>query len=289
VVKIEKSNLILNSLGQLVESPNGITIKPVRAGKLIARMATSAADLDAAQALRYRVFYDEMNARPDLVTAQMQRDFDSFDNVSDHLLVVDESRTDIPGGVVGTYRLLLKNVAESKLGFYSSTEYDIRRLLAFDGQIMELGRSCVDCKNRNKPTMHLLWRAIAQYVFSNDVKVLFGCASLPGSDPTSLSTVLSYLHHFHLAPEEIRPIAVANRYVEMNLMDPKNINQRKALAEVPPLIKGYLRLGGFVGNGAVVDEQFNTTDVCVVVMTERVTEKYLRHYERAAHTKVGDK
>ena len=128
-----------------------------------------------------------------------------------------------------------------------------------------------------------------QYVFSNNVKVLFGCASLPGSDPIALSMVLSYLHHFHLAPEEIRPIAVADRYVEMNLIDPQNIDQRKALASVPPLLKGYLRLGGFIGNGAVLDEQFNTTDVCVVVMTERVTEKYLRHYERAADTTTGDK
>ena len=219
----------------------------------------------------------------------MQRDCDSFDNFSDHLLVVDESRTDVPGGVVGTYRFLLKHVAVSQQGFYSSTQYDIRKLLTFDGQIMELGRSCVDCKNRSKPTMQLLWRAIAQYVLSNDVRVLFGCASLPGSNPTALSKVLSYLYHFHLAPEEISPTAVANKYVDMNLIDPKYLNPRKVLSEIPPLIKGYLRLGGFIGNGAVVDEQFNTTDVCVVVMTERVTKRYLRHYERAADITIGNK
>ena len=289
MVKIKKTKSISGFHDQLIPFPNGIYIKPIRAGKLVARMANSSADLDAVQALRYRVFYEELNARPDLETAQMQRDCDSFDNFSDHLLVVDESRTDVPGGVVGTYRFLLKHVAVSQQGFYSSTQYDIRKLLTFDGQIMELGRSCVDCKNRSKPTMQLLWRAIAQYVLSNDVRVLFGCASLPGSNPTALSKVLSYLYHFHLAPEEIRPTAVANKYVEMNLIDPKYLNPRKVLSEIPPLIKGYLRLGGFIGNGAVVDEQFNTTDVCVVVMTERVTKRYLRHYERAADIKIGNK
>jgi len=276
------------SVNLVSDVSGGVAITPIHAGNLVARMADGEADLDAAQALRYRVFYEEMNARPDAATAERKRDFDSFDTVCDHLLVIDEDRTDIPGGVVGTYRLLLRSVAERHNGFYSADEYNIEPLLALDGDIMELGRSCVDAANRNKPTMQLLWRAIAQYVFSNDVKAMFGCASFPGADPQALAPVLSYLYHFHLAPEDLRPVALPERYVDMCLMDRDQIDPKRALAKVPPLIKGYLRLGGFIGDGAVVDEQFNTTDVCVVVMTERVTDKYFKHYERSASRTAGD-
>jgi putative hemolysin len=128
--------------------------------------------------------------------------------------------------------------------------------------------------------MQLLWRGIAIYVFRYDIKLMFGCASLPGTDPDALALPLSYLFHYHLAPPEIRPQAIADRYVEMDLLERDEVDVKAALAEMPPLIKGYLRLGGFVGNGAVTDDQFNTTDVCVVVKTSLVTEKYYRHYRR---------
>ena len=109
---------------------------------------------------------------------------------------------------------------------------------------------------------------------------MFGCASLHGTDPRALALPLAYLHHHHLAPPELRPRALEDRYVDMQLMPADAIEPMRALAELPPLVKGYLRLGGFVGDGAVVDEQFNTTDICIVVKTELVTDKYYKHYER---------
>jgi putative hemolysin len=128
--------------------------------------------------------------------------------------------------------------------------------------------------------MQLLWRGIAAYVFHHDIGLMFGCASLPGTDPDVLAPELTYLYAHHLAPPEIRPRALPGRYVEMRRMPPEAVDPRRTLAQLPPLIKGYLRLGGFVGDGAVIDRQFNTTDVVVVVKTALVTEKYYRHYER---------
>jgi len=254
--------------------------EPVRSGNLVARLASSEADVDAAQALRYRVFFEEMKARPSAQNAALARDFDEFDRVCDHLLVVADDCRDRPGGVVGTYRLLRRSVAESGTGFYTSDEYDISPLLAVDGEILELGRSCVDAAHRTRPTMQLLWQTIAAYLSYHDIKLMFGCASLPGADPARLSVALSYLYHFHLGPEDMRPVALPERYVDMAIVPKADIDTRAALTALPPLIKGYIRLGGFVGDGAVVDEQFNTTDVCVVVKTDLVTGKYIKHFER---------
>jgi len=136
--------------------------------------------------------------------------------------------------------------------------------------------------------MQLLWNAIAAYVFHYDVPLMFGCASLRGAEPAALSLPLAYLHYHHLAPPALRPVALPGLYVDMALMPAERLDAREALAALPPLIKGYLRLGGFVGDGAVVDDQFNTTDVCIVVKTDLITEKYVRHYERSARKGGSD-
>jgi putative hemolysin len=247
---------------------------------LITRLAVTPEDIAAAQALRYRVFYEEMSAHPSQETATLKRDFDSFDDVCDHLLVIDPNRRELEGGVVGTYRLLRRSQALQHDGFYSADEYDISHLENYPGEILELGRSCVEAAHRNRPTMQLLWRAIAAYVFYYDIVLMFGCASIPGTDPHALRLPLSYLYYYHLAPPALRPRALDARYVDMKLMPEHEIDPRAAINEMPPLIKGYLRLGGFVGDGAVVDTQFNTTDVSIVVKTDLVTDKYVRHYER---------
>jgi len=274
--------------GQFPE-PRRLRFAPVRAGTLEVRLAASDAEIDAAQALRYRVFYEEMQARPSAEAAVSRRDRDAFDAYCDHLLVIDERRGMGAAGVVGTYRLLRRAVAMQSGGFYTATEFDIGPLLAYPGEILELGRSCVDPAYRTRPTMQLLWRGIASYVFQNDIKVMFGCASLPGTDPEALAVPLSYLHHYHLAPLPLRARALPDRYVGMNLLphgdiDPNaavaQFDSRAAIAALPPLIKGYLRLGGLVGDGAVIDPQFNTTDVCLIVVTDRITDKYFNHYQR---------
>lgn len=252
----------------------------VRAGNLGVRLASTAAEIDAVAALRYRVFYGEMGAAPDGEARRTHRDRDRFDAIADHLLVVDHSIGSGAEGVVGTYRLIQHDAAKQLGGFYSASEYDIGPILNFPGRIMELGRSCVDAAYRGRVAMQLLWRGIAAYVFHYQIDLMFGCASLPGTDPDALAVELTYLYYNHLAPPALRPRALPDRFVEMRRLRPDGLDHRRALVLLPPLVKGYLRLGGFVGDGAVIDRQFNTTDVAVVVKTDLVTDKYYRHYER---------
>jgi len=166
------------------------------------------------------------------------------------------------------------------LGFYTADEYDISRLEAYSGEILELGRSCVDARYRTRSTMQLLWRSIAAYVTLHDIGLLFGCASLRGTDPNMLAGPLSYLYHYHLAPPNLGPRARSERNTEMRLLNQENVDPKRIMSELPPLIKGYLRLGGFIGDGAVIDHQFNTTDVSVIVKTDLITEKYVKRYEK---------
>ncbi len=252
----------------------------LRWNSLEVRLAADDSEIDAAQALRYRVFYDEMAARPSPEAARARRDMDAYDPFCDHLLVIDHARGAGPESVVGTYRLIRRHAAERAGGFYTSDEYDISALVDYPGEVLELGRSCVDKGYRTRPTMQLLWRGIAEYVFHYDIALMFGCASLHGTEPSALAMPLSYLYYHHLAPPALRARAVSHRYVDMGLLPRDEVVPRQALSDLPPLLKGYLRLGGFVGDGAVVDYQFNTTDVCMLVKTDLVTEKYYRHYER---------
>jgi putative hemolysin len=254
-------------------------IVDIWSGRLQVRLAVGAADIDAAQALRYRVFYENLGARPLASLAHLRRDADCFDEGCDHLLVLDHGRVSA-ARVVGTYRLIRRHAAARLGGFYSAGEYDIAPLLAQPGELLELGRSCVDAAYRHRPAMQLLWSGIAAYVFRYNIALMFGCASLLGTDPDAVALPLSYLYHRHLAPLGLRPRALPQRYVDMRRLPDDAIDGPQARAALPPLIKGYLRLGGFVGDGAVIDEQFNTTDVCVVVKTDLVANKYSRHYER---------
>ena len=252
----------------------------LRAGNLGVRIATSADEVDAAEALRFRVFYTEMGARADPVTEREQRDRDAYDAVADHLVVVDHAIGSGPAGVVGTYRLIRQDAAARIGQFYSADEYDLGKIESFPGNLMELGRSCVHAQYRNRAVMQLLWRGIAAYVLHHKIDLMFGCASLHGTDTDAIAAELAYLWYYHLAPPALRPRALPHRYIEMRRLNREDIDPKRALAALPPLIKGYLRLGGFVGDGAVIDAQFNTTDVAVVVKTDMVTESYYRHYER---------
>lgn len=173
--------------------------------------------------------------------------------------------------------------------FYTQTEFDIAPLLAVDGDLLELGRSCVEPAYRFRPAMQLLWRGIGEYCFRHGIRLMFGCASLPGTDIAALAPALSYLHHNYRAPPHLRARALPDRYVAMDILASRDVDPAIALAQVaarapvaalPPLIKGYLRVGGRVGDGAVIDRAFNTTDVCLIVPADGVTDRYFRHFMR---------
>ncbi len=251
-----------------------------RAGTLAVRLAETWDEVDAALALRYRVFFDEMQARASPGIVAKQRDVDEFDPYCDHLMVLDSALGTGPAAIVGTYRMLRREGAAKVGRFYSSAEYDLGPILAHRGPILEMGRSCVDAAHRTRAAMQLLWRGIAAYVFAHKIDILFGCASFHGTDPVAMRVPLSYLHHYHLAPDGVRPRALPARYVAMDMLAKSEVDARAAMRDLPPMIKGYLRLGGTVGDGAVIDHDFNTVDVFVLVQMQAVADKYYRHYTR---------
>ncbi|WP_206419888.1 GNAT family N-acetyltransferase [Minwuia thermotolerans] len=234
----------------------------------------------AAQALRYAVFYDEMGARPDPVARRLRLDMDRYDDICDHLIVMDRSLAD-QDQLVGAYRLLRGSVAKRNGGFYSADEYDLTPLMEQPVEnLLELGRSCVAASHRSKATIQLLWRGIAAYLAEHRLTTLFGCASFHGRDPKAHAEALSYLHHFHGAPPERSVRALDERYVDMDMVDKDAIDARRVWKAMPPLIKAYLRLGGVIGDGAVIDDQFGTIDVFVTVEMDRVGSRYYAHFDK---------
>lgn len=242
------------------------------------RLARSAQEVDAAQALRYAVFYEEMGAKPTETARRTRRDADQLDERCDHLVVYDPLEEDPLKAVVGTYRLNRPAQGRNIEEFYSACEFDLSAFAGYRGNLLELGRSCVAPAYRCRSVMQLLWRGVSDYVVRHNVGLMFGCASLPGANAADHRDALAYLHQNHLAAEEIRVKALPERRVEMAARDGQVIDMRRALAGLPPLIKGYLRVGAVVGDGAVEDHQFGVTDICIIVETARITGKYARRY-----------
>ena len=262
------------------------SIHPIIYGNLELKLAQDPYEIEAAQKLRYRVFYEEMGANPSPQVKRLRLDHDEFDDGADHLLVTDlRLRNNLSGGgrhpVIGTYRLLQRAHLDPSQSFYTANEFDISKILSFPGKILELGRSCVDINYRNRVTLQLLWQGIAAYVFSHKIDLMFGCASFPGTQPETHQAALAYLRSQHQAPQIIRPSALPKKYIDMASKHEAIGDEVIKINNLPPLIKGYIRVGGQVGDGAVIDSQFNTTDVCVVVKTESLPTRYRRHYQRS--------
>lgn len=258
-----------------------------RIGSLEVRLARKASEIRKAQALRYHVFYEEMSAIADAQTLEARRDIDDFDAICDHLLVLDHDAPTRakPFGrrtpqIVGTYRLLRQDTAERHGGFYTSGEYEIQKLVDAkpDLRFLELGRSCVLKPYRNKRTVELLWHGIWAYILMHGIDAMIGCASIEGTDPDRLALPLSFLHRHARAEGDWSVRALDERYVSMDRMPGEAIDERAALRELPPLIKGYLRLGAKVGDGAVIDHQFGTTDVLIVLPVSALNERYVNYY-----------
>jgi L-ornithine Nalpha-acyltransferase len=244
------------------------------------RLATGAQDLAAAQRLRYRVFVEELGGTGPMVDHEMRLERDEFDPVVDHLCLVDTRRdAEALDHVVGVYRLLPGDRAERFGRFYCDAEYDLGPLRRSGRPLLELGRSCVDADYRGSSGMFLMWNALADYVLDHGIELLFGVASFHGTDIPMLAPSLSWLHHHHLAPEGLRPVARPEGFQRMDLIAPDRLDRREALVGMPALIKAYLRLGGLVGEGAFIDRAFNTTDVFLLMDTAAMSAKHRQFYE----------
>ena len=245
------------------------------------RLAQDARDLRAAQRLRYQVFVTELGASGPMVDHVNQLEQDEFDPFFDHLLLIDPAgNPDLLTDVVGVYRLLPFDRMARAGRYYSENEYDLTALKSGGRRLLELGRSCVHPDHRGGTAMVLLWNALADYVLDRSIEVMFGVASFHGTDAKALAQPLSYLHHHHLAPADLRVSARPAHRLAMNLIPVDQLDRAAAMAGIPALIKAYLRLGGFVGDGAWVDHAFNTTDVCLLMDTENMSEKHRAYYIR---------
>jgi L-ornithine Nalpha-acyltransferase len=252
-------------------------------GRFFARLARTAEDLAAAQRLRHEVFMDEGSASP----APDGHDRDSFDENCDHLLVwrcrdgkYSEDRAPDDKDLAGTCRLIGPSAEGRPPRYYSSSEYDLLPLLERkrDLKFLELGRSCVRVDLRAEPVAELLWQGIWNYVRRHCFDVMIGCASFAGTDPETHADSLTYLAHQAQAPEDWRVSALPDRYVEMRRKPMSVIDGRAALRALPPLIKGYVKLGCHVGEGAVIDYAFNTTDVLILLPVAVINPRYFAHF-----------
>ncbi|WP_425046373.1 GNAT family N-acetyltransferase [Primorskyibacter sp. S87] len=240
------------------------------------KIAETEAELRAAQRLRYEVFVRELGGGGELVDHDAELERDRFDPHFDHMLAIDNTTSE----VVGVYRLLRGDKAAALGQFYSEDEYDLGILKASGRNLLELGRSCLHADYRGGTAMFHLWNGLASYVAEHEIEILFGVASFHGTDVQALAQPLSMLHHNHLAPPDLRVRAQDAVFQSMNLLPAEALDRRAAMLAVPALIKAYLRLGGFVGEGAYIDHAFNTTDVCLILDTARMNERQRRLYTK---------
>jgi L-ornithine Nalpha-acyltransferase len=271
------SYMLLDTRTMILAQRQGLTV----------RLALTPDDMRAAQRLRYRIFYEELAAKPD-PTMQVERlDCDRFDSICDHLLVVEDGAGDnglgtaVTGGnLVGTYRLLRQDVAEKNSGFYSQGEFDLAPLLYHHKALrfLEVGRSCVAEGFRGKPVAELLWQGIWNYVRFHKFDVMLGCASLEGTNADALANELTFLSEIKPAPLQWQVKALPHLHVPMQRKPFCEVDQKSAIRNLPTLVKAYLRLGCYIGDGAVIDHQFNTTDVLIVLPVVNINPRYFTHY-----------
>ena len=255
---------------------------PTEPSRLYTRLARTPEDIAAAQRVRYEVFVDELGSDGAGVDHDARLEKDHFDPHFEHLLLIDPDAPDEAlDGVVGVYRLLTGEKSKESGQFYTEDEYDLTPLMSQPMEsLLELGRSCVASTHRSKATIQLLWRGIAAYLAEHQLTTLFGCASFHGRDPKAHAEPLSYLRHFHGADPDRTVRALDARYVKMEMVEKDDIDARRVWKAMPPLIKAYLRLGGVIGDGAVIDEQFGTVDVFVTVEMNKVGERYYAHFDK---------
>ena len=280
-IKVRKFNSIFK---RKIHSLEPIKIKKnfskIEVDNYVIKIAETKSELKKAQALRYSVFYKEKKAIPTISKKILRLDYDKVDKFADHLIVIDKNRKGIKNKIVGTYRLIRGDIAAHCGGFYTSSEFDLSKILNSyeNNQILELGRSCVHQDYRNGTIMNLLWKAIAEYVKLYDIKILLGCASFHGTDVMKYTNELSYLRKNFSLPDELSVKSLDSKIYPAYTEIDSNNNDLRTFVKLPPLIKGYLRVGGKVSHDCYVDYKFNTIDLCVIVNTNNIDEKYKKKY-----------
>ncbi|MDC0093551.1 GNAT family N-acetyltransferase [Alphaproteobacteria bacterium] len=258
----------------------GKIFNEIKFGNYVIKLAETKSELKKAQALRYSIFYKEKKAKPSILKQMLGLDFDKVDKFADHLILVDKGSNAPKNRIVGTYRLIRGDVSVDFGGFYTSSEFNLSNILNGykHSQILELGRSCVHKDYRNGTAMNLLWKAIAEYVKLFDIKIILGCASFSGTNIMKFSNELSYLQENFSLPDDLSVESLDNNVYPDYKKTKNNIDNFRTFAKLPPLIKGYLRVGGKVSDSVYVDYNFNTIDLCVIIETDNIDKKYKKKF-----------
>ena len=240
------------------------------------KLAESRNEIKLAQKLRYKVFFSERIHSPILNIGNFRRDSDKFDNYADHIIVKFRKSKFSKARVIGTYRLLKQSVADKKSGFYSCDEFNLDNLLnsKIYKNMLELSRSCISQKFRNKNVLKLMWNEIYQYINENNIDALFGTASFLDTNINKIEDQLIYLNNNYKMSENIKVNALANYKIKVDYEKKIDINL-KLVSRLPTLIKAYLKFNATIGEGAVIDKKFKTTDVFVFLPIEEINKDYV--------------
>ena len=223
-----------------------------------------------AQRLRFNTFLKKSSINnPDYVL-----DSDEYDKFCDHLVVIDKSVSS--HYVVGTYRLMINFSNNPKGDFYTETEFDLYNLKKLDLKILEVGRSCVHKNYRDGKIIRLLWRGLSTYIKKSKVDFIIGCASFQCSNTNKIRNQLSFLKNFYSAPKKYLTFPLKSKSIKWKNSDISEISRLKIFKSLPPLIKAYLRVGAWVGEGAVFDPHFKTIDICIILKADKIDPKYLK-------------
>ena len=250
---------------------NKLNFNPIIFKNFTVKIAQSNFEIKKAQHLRYQIFFKNKKDINKPINNLLKRDFDFYDKISDHIIIIDNNINNNEN-VVGTYRLLRGNFAKICKGFYTEQEFDISNLKKHfsNSNMLELGRSCVHPDYRSGIILKLLWQGISNYINDYKIKILFGCASFHGTDPKKFRNEFNLLRKNFCLSDDFNVKSLQKNSIHFQ----KLYDEKMVFKKLPPLIKGYLRAGGMMSKDYFIDKEFNTIDFCVVVFTDQIVNRY---------------
>ena len=250
---------------------NKLNFIPIIFKNFTVKIAETDFEIKKAQHLRYKIFFKNKKAKNKPINNLFKRDFDFYDKVSDHIIIIDNNINNYEN-VVGTYRLLRGNFAKIYKGFYTEQEFDISNLKKHfsNSNMLELGRSCVHTDYRSGIILKLLWQGISNYINDYKIKILFGCASFHGTDPKKFKNEFNLLRKNFCLNDNFNVKSLQKNPIHFQTLQ----DEKMVFKNLPPLIKGYLRAGGMMSKDYFIDKELNTIDFCVVVFTDQIVDRY---------------